>query len=185
MKKTLTLLLCLVLLLTAGCAAAPAETTEPAPSVPEFTGQTPEPDETLSPELFGGIFELNLNGQTVTITMPDAFIGEALDQACVGGSSNDMLSYLTYTLSDASVEDLRMSIEEEAFYARENGWYKSHGESESIDGFTTMYLVYDDSVYSYYAWKELDGVTLFLCAELEDMELELSDLIASVRILEN
>ena len=45
-----------------------------------------------------------------------------------------------------------------------------------------MYLRYTDSAYNFYAWKELDSSILFLCAELEDMELTLAELIASVEI---
>ena len=66
--------------------------------------------------------------------------------------------------------------------AIQSGYYKSHGEGEQIEGFHTMYLIYTDSACNFYAWKELDNSVLFLCAELEDMELELADLIATVEI---
>lgn len=181
MKKAIALLLCLLLL--AGCAAPVAETTQaPTESVPEFTGQAPV--ETASTLRFGGDFGLYLNGDEVTIHLPEQFSGQVIDGSCMGAFSDDQLSFLTYTLSDANVEDLRLAIEQDAYAARESGYYKSHGEGEQIDGFTTMYLRYTDSAYNFYAWKELDSSVLFLCAELEDMELELADLIASVEICE-
>ena len=181
MKKAISLLLCLLLL--AGCAAPVAETTQaPTESVPEFTGQAPV--ETESTLRFGGDFGLYLNGDEVTIHLPEQFSGQVIDGSCMGAFSDDQLSFLTYTLSDANVEDLRLAIEQDAYAARESGYYKSHGEGEQIDGFTTMYLRYTDSAYNFYAWKALDNSVLFLCAELEDMELELADLIASVEICE-
>ena len=45
-----------------------------------------------------------------------------------------------------------------------------------------MYIIYDDSAYSYYAWKELGSSVLFLSAELDDSDLTLEELIASVEI---
>ena len=181
MKKLVSLVLSLLMVLMAGCGAQPSETTQaPTESVPEFTGQAPV--ETESTLKFGGVFGLYLNGVEVTVNLPDAFSGQVIDGSCMGAFSDDQLSYLTYTLSDASVEDLRRSIEEEAYLARESGWYKAHGEGEMIDGFHTMYILFDDSLRSYYAWKELEGSVLFLCAELEDMDLELADLIATVEI---
>ena len=179
MKKAISLLLCLLLL--AGCAAPVAETTQaPTESVPEFTGQAPV--ETESTLRFGGDFGLYLNGDEVTIHLPEQFSGQVIDGSCMGAFSDDQLSFLTYTLSDANVEDLRLAIELDANEAIQSGYYKSHGEGEQIEGFTTMYLRYTDSAYNFYAWKELDSSILFLCAELEDMELDLADLIASVVI---
>ncbi len=182
MKKILSLMLCLVLALMAGCAAEVPETTQtPTETVPEFTGQAPV--ETESTIRFGGVFGLYLNGDEVTVNLPDAFAGQLLDQSCMGAYSDDQLSFLTYTLSDADVEDLRNSIEEEVYLAREGGWYKSHGMGAEIEGFTTMYVIFDDSVRSLYAWKELDHSVLFLCAELEGVDMELEDLIATVEIM--
>ena len=179
MKKAIALVLCLLLL--AGCAAPVAETTQaPAESVPEFTGQVPV--ETESTLRFGGDFGLYLNGDAVTIHLPEQFSGQVIDGSCMGAFSDDQLSFLTYTLSDANVEDLRLAIELDANEAIQSGYYKSHGEGEQIDGFSTMYLIYTDSAYNFYAWKELENSVLFLCAELEDMELTLADLIASVEI---
>lgn len=180
MKKIISLLLCLVLL--TGCAATVPETTQPSgETVPEFTGQAPV--ETESTLKFGGVFGLYLNGDEVTVTLPDNFSGQLLDQSCMGAFTDDQLSFLTYTLSDASVEDLRNSIEEEAYLARESGWYKSHGEGEEIDGFTTMYVIFDDSLRSLYAWKELAGSVLFICAELEGVDMTIEELIATVEIM--
>ena len=179
MKKAIALMLCLLLL--AGCAAPVAETTQaPTESVPEFTGQAPV--ETESTLRFGGDFGLYLNGDEVTIHLPEQFSGQVIDGSCMGAFSDDQLSFLTYTLSDANVEDLRLAIELDANEAIQSGYYKSHGEGEQIEGFTTMYLIYTDSAYNFYAWKELENSTLFLCAELEDMELNLADLIASVEL---
>ena len=181
MKKILSLVLCLLTVLMAGCGAQTPETTQaPTESVPEFTGQVPV--ETESTLTFGGVFGLYLNGVEVTVNLPDTFVGQLLDQSCVGAYTDDQLSYLTYTLSDSSLEDLRRSIEEEAYLAQESGWYKSHGEGGIIDGFSTMYIIFDDSLRNYYAWKELDGCILFLCAELEDMDMTIEDLIATVEI---
>jgi len=182
MKKVISLMLCLSLVLMVGCAAeVPGTSQAPTQTVPEFTGQAPV--ETESTIRFGGVFGLHLNGDEVTVNLPDVFAGQLLDQSCMGAYSDDRLSYLTYTLSDADVEDLRNSIEEEAYLAREGGWYKTHGMGPEIDGFTTMYIVFDDSVRSLYAWKVLDHSVLFLCAELEDMDMELEDLIATVEIM--
>ena len=179
MKKAIALMLCLLLL--AGCAAPVAETTQaPTESVPEFTGQAPV--ETESTLRFGGDFGLYLNEDAVTIHLPEQFAGQVIDGSCMGAFSDDQLSFLTYTLSDANVEDLRLAIELDANEAIQSGYYKSHGEGEQIEGFTTMYLRYTDSAYNFYAWKELESSVLFLCAELEDMELNLADLIASVEI---
>ena len=179
MKKAISLLLCLLLL--AGCAAPVAETTQaPTEPVPEFTGQAPV--ETESTLRFGGDFGLYLNGDEVTIHLPAQFSGQVIDASCMGAFSDDQLSFLTYTLSDANVEDLRLAIESDANEAIQSGYYKSHGEGEQIEGFTTMYLRYTDSAYNFYAWKELESSVLFLCAELEDMELNLADLIASVEL---
>lgn len=179
MKKIICLLLSLLML--AGCGAQPTETTGVSvETIPEFTGQTPV--ETESNLRFGGVFGLYLNGNEVTVNLPEAFVGQVIDQSCMGAYSDDQLSFLTYTLSDASVEDLRTNIEQEAFEAREGGMYKSHGTGEEIGGFTTMYLIYDDSARSYYAWKELDNSTLFLCAELEDLDMTVEELIATVEI---
>ncbi len=180
MKKIISLVLLLVLL--AGCGAQTPETTQlPTETVPEFTGQAPV--ETESQLQFGGVFGLYLNGDEVTVNLPGQFVGQLLDQSCMGAYSDDQLSFLTYTLSDASVEDLKLSIEEEAYNARESGWYKSHGMGEEIDGFTTMYIIYDDSAYSYYAWKELESSVLFLSAELEDMDMELAEMLGTVEIV--
>ena len=180
MKKIISLVLLLVLL--AGCGAQTPETTQPpTQTVPAFTGQAPV--ETESQLQFGGVFGLYLNGDEVSVNLPGQFVGQLLDQSCMGAYSDDQLSFLTYTLSDASVEDLKLSIEEEAYNARESGWYKSHGMGEEIDGFTTMYIIYDDSAYSYYAWKELESSVLFLSAELEDMDMELAELLGTVEIV--
>ena len=179
MKKAISLVLCLLLL--AGCAAPVAETTQaPRESVPESTGQAPV--ETESTLRFGGDFGLYLNGDEVTIHLPEQFAGQVIDGSCMGAFSDDQLSFLTYTLSDANVEDLRLAIEQDAYAARESGYYKSHGEGEQIEGFTTMYLRYTDSAYNFYAWKELEGCTLFLSAELEDLEMTVEELIATVEI---
>lgn len=179
MKKAIVLLLCLLLL--AGCAAPVIETTQaPAESVPEFTGQAPV--ETESTLRFGGDFGLYLNGDAVTIHLPEQFAGQVIDGSCMGAFSDDQLSFLTYTLSDANVEDLRLAIDQDASEAIQSGYYKSHGEGEQIEGFNTMYLIYTDSAYNFYAWKELDSSVLFLCAELEDMELDIAELIATVEI---
>ena len=180
MKKIISLVLLLVLL--AGCGAQTPETTQPpTQTVPAFTGQAPV--ETESQLQFGGVFGLYLNGDEVSVNLPGQFVGQLLDQSCMGAYSDDQLSFLTYTLSDASVEDLKLSIEQEAYNARESGWYKSHGMGEEIDGFTTMYIIYDDSAYSYYAWKELESSVLFLSAELEDMDMELAELLGTVEIV--
>lgn len=180
MKKILSL--CLLLVLLAGCGAQTPETTQPpTQTVPEFTGQAPV--ETESNVQFGGVFGLYLNGDEVTVNLPGQFAGQLLDQSCMGAYSDDQLSFLTYTLSDADLEDLKLSIEEEAYNARQSGWYKSHGMGEEIGGFTTMYILYDDSTYSYYAWKELESSVLFLSAELDDSDLTLEELIASVEIV--
>lgn len=179
MKKIICLLLGLLML--AGCGAQPAETTGAATeTVPEFTGQAPV--ETVSNVQFGGVFGLFLNGIDVTVNLPEQFVGQVIDEACMGAYSDDQLSFLTYTLSDADVEDLRLAIEQEAFEARQGGMYKSHGEGQVVDGFTTMYMNYSDSYYSLYAWKELEGCTLFLSAELEDLEMTVEELIATVEI---
>lgn len=179
MKKIICL--CLAVLMLAGCAGQTNETTQATgETVPEFTGQVPV--ETESNVTFGGVFGLYLNGDEVTVTLSDCFVGQVIDESCMGAHSDDKLSFLTYTLSDADVEDLKVNIEQEAYLAREGGWYKSHGMGEEIEGFTTMYLIYDDSVRSYYAWKELDNSVLFLCAELDGMEFSPEELIASVQI---
>ena len=179
MKKIMCLLLAVLML--AGCAAETAGTTAPAAeTAPEFTGQAPV--ETESGVQLGGVFGLYLNGVDVTVNLPEQFVGQVMDEACMGAYSDDQLSFLTYTLSDADVEDLRAAIEQEAFEAREGGLYKSHGEGEVVEGFNTMYMIYSDSCYSIYAWKELEGCTLFLCAELEDMEMTVEELIATVVI---
>ena len=182
MKKLICLVLALLML--AGCGAAVTETTQPPQeTIPEFTGEVPV--ETESAVAYGGVFGLFLNGDEIAVDLPEEFAGQLMDQSCLGAWSEDQLSFLTYTLSDADVEDLRLAIEQEAFNAREGSLYKSHGEGEQINGFTTMYLIYSDSMYTYYAWKELENSTLFLCAELEGMDLELADLIAGVQILED
>ena len=186
MKKMTALVLCLamVLGLFAGCqepAEAPETTAASVETVPADTA----PVDTEPPEgLFGGEFEMNLNDVTVKVTLPGDFIGEKLDEACVGAYTDDFLSFLTYSLvADGTVEDLRLEIENEAYYANSEGYYKNHGMGEEIDGFTTMYLVYEENVYSWYAWKELDGTILFLCAELEDRDMTLEELIATVEIV--
>lgn len=179
MKRAIVLLLCLLLL--AGCAAPVIETTRaPTETMPEFTGQAPV--ETESTLRFGGDFGLYLNEDAVTIHLPEQFVGQVIDGSCMCAFSDDQLSFLTYTLSDANVEDLRLAIELDASEAIQSGYYKSHGEGEQIEGFNTMYLRYTDSACNLYAWKELDSSVLFLCAELEDMELDISELIATVEI---
>lgn len=187
MKKLTALVLSLVLVLglMAGCqspANEPETTAAPVETAPATTVAT-EPEETV-PGLFGGEFELNLNNVTVKVTLPGDFIGENIDEACLGAYTDEYLSFLTYTLAaDANVEDLRVEIDNEAFYANSEGYYKSHGMGEEIDGFTTMYLVYEENVYSWFAWKEIDGTVLFLCAELEDRDMTLEELIATVQIV--
>lgn len=186
MKKLTALVLSLVLVLglMAGCqepAEAPETTAAPVETVPADTA----PVETEHPEgLFGGEFEMNLNDVTVKVTLPDDFIGGNVDEACVGAYTDDFLSFLTYSLvADGNVEDLRLGIENEAFYANSEGYYKSHGMGEEIDGFTTMYLVCEDTVYSWYAWKEIDGIILFASAQVEDRDMTLEELIATVEIV--
>lgn len=179
MKKAIVLVLWLLLL--AGCAAPVIETTRaPTETMPEFTGQAPV--ETESTLRFGGDFGLYLNEDAVTIHLPEQFAGQVIDGSCMGAFSDDQLSFLTYTLSDANVEDLRLAIELDANEAIQSGYYKSHGEGGQIEGFHTMYLIYTDSACNFYAWKELDSSVLFLCAELEDMELDIAELIATVEI---
>lgn len=187
MKKLTALVLCLVMVLSlmAGCQApaeAPETTAAPVETVPATTAAT-EPEETVS-DLFGGEFEMNLNDVTVKVTLPGDFIGGNVDEACVGAYTDDYLSFLTYTLvADGNVEDLRLEIENEAYYANSEGYYKSHGMGEEIDGFTTMYLICEDTVYSWYAWKDLDGVILFASAQVEDRDMTLEELIATVEIV--
>ena len=187
MKKMTALVLCLVMMLgmMAGCqepAEAPETTAAPVETVPATTAAT-EPEATVS-DLFGGEFQLKAEGVTVKVTLPGDFIGENIDESCLGAYTDDFLSFLTYTLAtDANVEDLRLQIENEAYYANSEGYYKSHGMGDEINGFTTMYLVYEEGVYSWYAWKELDGTILFLCAELEDRDMTLEELIATVEIV--
>ena len=186
MKKLTALVLCLVMVLGlfAGCqepAAAPETTAAPVETVPVDTA----PVETEPPEgLFGGEFEMNLNDVTVKVTLPDDFIGGNVDEACVGAYTDDYLSFLTYSLvADGNVEDLRLEIENEAFYANSEGYYKTHGMGEEIDGFTTMYLVYEEGVYSWFAWKDIDGIILFVSAQVEDRDMTLEELLATVKIV--
>lgn len=92
MKKIICLLLGLLML--AGCGAQPAETTGAATeTVPEFTGQAPV--ETVSNVQFGGVFGLFLNGIDVTVNLPEQFVGQVIDEACMGAYSDDQLSFLT------------------------------------------------------------------------------------------
>ena len=186
MKKLTALVLSLVLLLglMAGCqepAEAPETTAASVETVPADTA----PVDTEPPEgLFGGEFEMNLNDVTVKVTIPGDFIGGNVDEACVGAYTDDYLSFLTYSLvADGNVEDLRLEIENEAFYANSEGYYKTHGMGEEIDGFTTMYLVCEDTVYSWYAWKDIDGVILFASAQVEDRDMTLEELIATMEII--
>ena len=186
MKKLTALVLSLVLLLglMAGCqepAEAPETTAAPVETVPADTA----PVDTEPPEgLFGGEFEMNLNDVTVKVTIPGDFIGGNVDEACVGAYTDDYLSFLTYSLvADGNVEDLRLEIENEAFYANSEGYYKTHGMGEEIEGFTTMYLVCEDTVYSWYAWKDIDGVILFASAQVEDRDMTLEELIATMEII--
>ena len=186
MKKLTALVLSLVLLLglMAGCqepAEAPETTAASVETVPADTA----PVDTEPPEgLFGGEFEMNLNDVTVKVTIPGDFIGGNVDEACVGAYTDDYLSFLTYSLvADGNVEDLRLEIENEAFYANSEGYYKTHGMGEEIEGFTTMYLVCEDTVYSWYAWKDIDGVILFASAQVEDRDMTLEELIATMEII--
>ena len=186
MKKLTALVLCLVMALglMAGC-QEPAEAPETTAATVETVPADTAPVDTEPPEgLFGGEFEMNLNDVTVKVTLPGDFLGENIDEACVGAYTDDFLSFLTYTLvAGGNVEDLRLEIENEAYYANSEGYYKNHGMGDVIDGFSTMYLVYEGGVYSWYAWKELDGTILFLCAELEDRDMTLEELIATVEIV--
>ena len=181
MKKLTALVLCLVMMigLMAAC-QEPAEAPQTTPA-PVDTA----PVETEPPEgLFGGEFEMNLNDVTVKVTIPGDFIGGNVDEACVGAYTDDYLSFLTYSLvADGNVEDLRLEIENEAFYANSEGYYKTHGMGEEIEGFTTMYLVCEDTVYSWYAWKDIDGVILFASAQVEDRDMTLEELIATMEII--
>lgn len=121
-------------------------------------------DQLTNPPQEDGSFLLSYGGITASVTVPEGYI--------VYMAETDALVTMT--------EDLNAGYEEVVTYAKEEGYYLSHGEMDPINGYTVKTLFYDDSSTVIYAWKEINGGVMVVTVNAYGGTLDLSDVLNGV-----
>lgn len=121
----------------------------------------------LNPLQADGSYVLRLNEDAVRIVLPEGYTSYMAETDMLVAVSDDYLNGVTYTfVTDVTGEDMALEVENEALYAEQEGIYKAHGALEDVNGFTVMYVAYNDETTSLYAWKQMDSALLLVALEV-------------------
>lgn len=121
----------------------------------------------LNPLQADGSYVLRLNEDAVRIVLPEGYTSYMAETDMLVAVSDDYMNGVTYTfVADVTGEDMALEVENEALYAEQEGIYKAHGALEDVNGFTVMYVAYNDETTSLYAWKQMDSALLLVALEV-------------------
>lgn len=113
-----------------------------------------------------GSYMLWMNEDAVRIVLPEGYTSYMAETDMMVAVSDDYLTGITYTLvTDVTAENMAQEVENEAQYAMQEDLYKAHGALEDVNGFTVMYVAYNDETTSSYAWKQMDTALLLVMVE--------------------
>lgn len=117
----------------------------------------------LNPDQGDGSYVLRMNEDAVRIVLPEGYTSYMAETEMLMAITDDYLNSVTYTfVADVTAEDMALEVEYEAQYAQQEGYYEAHGALDDVNGFTVMYVAYNDETTSYYAWKQMDSTLLFV-----------------------
>lgn len=120
----------------------------------------------LNPLQADGSYVVRLNEDAVRVVLPEGYTSYMAETDMLVAISDDYLNSVTYTLvADVTAENMAQEVENEAQFAMQEGYYKAHGALEDVNGFTVMYVDYNDETASRYAWKQMDSALLLVIVE--------------------
>ena len=130
-----------------------------------------------------GSYEMTMGTSSIRIMVPEEYIVYMADVEMIVAMTEDMMNSVSYYLMpEMTGEEMQASVMDAVTWAQEEDYYKSHTEAAELNGYQTMSLIYNDNTSVWYAWMELDGGVLVLCAEVEGETFDLAALINTVMI---
>ena len=110
-------------------------------------------EELSNPPQADGRFLLSQEMEPVYVTIPEGYIPYLSEEGILVAMTADMTESISYSLVlDVTAEDMNAEYEAMVQYAKEEGYYLSHEDMESVNGFTVKNLAYNDGSYETYAW---------------------------------
>lgn len=139
----------------------------------------------LNPLQADGSYVLRLNEDAIRIVSPEGYSEYYVEGSAMGLITEDYMNYADYSLlTDITADDMAAAVEADALYAQEEELYDSHGAAEEVNGFTVMYVKYNDGTAYYYGWKQLNACMLLVTFYTSDLTLDHTPLFNAVEIYE-
>jgi len=131
----------------------------------EFTGDEFTGDEewlTNEPQADGS-YLLTSGTDSVSVFLPEGYSVFMADPEMVVGMTEDMMNSISFMLvTDVTAADMKAQYDASIELAKQEEYYLSHSELESVNGFEQVTITYNDGTAETSAWREVSGGILLV-----------------------
>ena len=115
-------------------------------------------DTLTNPAQADGSFLLSYEDYSASVMVPEGYIVYMSEADMLVAMTVDMMQSISYVVvAEATAEDMKAEYESMVEMYKEQDFYLSHGDLESVNGFTVKTLISNDGTSEVYAWKEIPG----------------------------
>lgn len=147
----------------------------------DITGEEDYMEELGNPAQADGSYLLSYEGCSASLRVPEGFVVYLSEADMLVAMTEDMMESISYVLvCDLTSEDMNIEFDSTVQMYQEEEYYYSHGDLESVNGFTLKSLVSTDGTYEVYAWKDIPGGVLLITGSSFEGEPNLTDALNAI-----
>ena len=141
--------------------------------------------ELSNPPQEDGRYLMMVGESTVLINVPaklEVYMSEVNYLATMTAEMEEMADYMV--VEGVTGAEIRESYDLQVQTAKDEGYWLSSEEQESINGFTVVNLVYNDGVYEVTAWREVSGGLVLVSVSSYDYLPDVEEILNNIEISE-